>query len=90
MCGRVAAIKAIGGVADNIELDQPGFWQGSYTGPFGAEYVGPFAGVSHMMMIEDNGARDATASPRTSRSWTYPRVGEQEHQAARGNRVRVG
>jgi len=50
----VAAIKALGGKADYIELDQPGWWQGSYAGPFGAGYVGPFAGVSHMMMIEDN------------------------------------
>ena len=29
-------------------------WQGSYAGPFGPAYVGPFAGVSHMMMIESN------------------------------------
>ena len=48
----VNAIKAIGGKADYIQLDQPGFWQGRYRGPFGADYVGPFAGVSHMMMIE--------------------------------------
>ena len=59
----VAAIKAIGGKADNIELDQPGFWQGSYTGPFGADYVGPFAGVSHMMMIEDNRAPGRHGKP---------------------------
>jgi hypothetical protein len=50
----VAEIKALGGKADYIQLDQPGWWQGSYAGPFGAGYVGPFAGVSHMMMIEDN------------------------------------
>ena len=35
-------------------MDQPGWWQGAYAGPFGDDYVGPFAGVSHMMMIEDN------------------------------------
>jgi hypothetical protein len=50
----VDAIKAAGGTADYIQLDQPGPWQGAYTGPFGPEYVGPFAGVSHMMMIESN------------------------------------
>ena len=50
----VADIKALGGTADYIQLDQPGWWQDSYAGPFGAAYVGPFAGVSHMMMIEDN------------------------------------
>ena len=30
------------------------WWQGSYAGPFGPAYVGPFAGVSHMHMIESN------------------------------------
>jgi hypothetical protein len=50
----VAAIKAGGGTADYIQLDQPGPWQGSYAGPFGPAYVGPFAGISHMMMIESN------------------------------------
>jgi len=50
----VAAIKAAGGTADYIQLDQPGPWQGSYAGPFGPGYIGPFAGVSHMMMIESN------------------------------------
>jgi hypothetical protein len=50
----VAAIKALGGTADYIQLDQPGPWQGSYAGPFGPAYVGPFAGVSHMMMMESN------------------------------------
>ena len=49
----VDAVKAAGGNAQLIYLDQPGSWQGSYTGPFGADYVGPFKGVSHMMMIED-------------------------------------
>ncbi len=48
----VNAIESIGGKAYYIQLDQPGFWQGRYRGPFGADYVGPFAGVSHMMMIE--------------------------------------
>jgi len=48
----VDAIKAAGGKADYIQLDQAGPWQGSYAGPYGAGYVGPFAGVSHMMMIE--------------------------------------
>jgi hypothetical protein len=52
----VAAIKAEGGTADYIQLDQPGPWQGSYAGPWGPDYVGPFAGVSHMMMIESNPA----------------------------------
>ena len=52
----VAAINAAGGHAENIELDQPGWWQGSYAGGFGPDYVGPFAGVSHMQMIEDNPA----------------------------------
>ena len=50
----VDAIKAAGGKADYIQLDQPGWWQGSYSGPFGADYIGPFAGVSHMHMIESN------------------------------------
>jgi hypothetical protein len=50
----VDAIKAAGGKAEFIKLDQPGWWQGSYAGPFGKEYVGPFTGVSHMMMIESN------------------------------------
>lgn len=49
---QVNAIKAIGGKADYIQLDQPGPWQGRYRGPWGPNYVGPFAGVSHMMMIE--------------------------------------
>src|SRR6266498_3637487 len=49
----VAAIKALGGTADYIKLDEEGWWQGKYAGPYGAGYVGPFAGVSHMMMIED-------------------------------------
>jgi hypothetical protein len=52
----VTAIKAIGGKAEYIELDEPGWWQGSYRGPFGIDYVGPFRGISHMMMIEDNPA----------------------------------
>src|SRR5262249_7632135 len=43
----VAAIKALGGTADYIELDQPGPWQGSYAGGYGPDYTGPFAGVSH-------------------------------------------
>jgi hypothetical protein len=43
----VAAIKAEGGTADYIQLDQPGPWQGSYAGPWGPDYVGPFAGVSY-------------------------------------------
>jgi hypothetical protein len=58
----VAAINAAGGKDENIELDQAGWWQGSYAGPFGADYVGPFAGVSHMMMIEDNPAPDGKAT----------------------------
>jgi hypothetical protein len=58
----VAAIKAAGGTADYIELDQAGPWQGSYAGPYGAGYTGPFAGVSHMMMIEDNPAPDGKAT----------------------------
>lgn len=56
-CGNsVDAINAAGGDAIYIELDQPGFWQGDYAGPYGPDYVGPFRGVSHMMMIEDNPA----------------------------------
>ena len=51
-------INAAGGKADYIKLDEAGWWQGAYAGPFGAGYVGPFAGVSHMMMIEDNPAPD--------------------------------
>ena len=50
----VDAVKAAGGKADYIQLDQAGWWQGSYAGPFGPDYVGPFAGVSHMHMIESN------------------------------------
>jgi hypothetical protein len=50
----VEAVNAAGGKADYIKLDQAGWWQGSYAGPFGPDYVGPFAGVSHMMMIESN------------------------------------
>jgi hypothetical protein len=50
----VDAIKAAGGKAEYVQLDQPGWWQGSYAGPYGPDYVGPFAGVSHMMMIESN------------------------------------
>jgi len=53
----VDAIKALGGTADYIQLDQPGPWQGSYQGPFGNDYVGPFRGVSHMMMIETSNLR---------------------------------
>jgi hypothetical protein len=52
----VAEIRAAGGVADFIQLDEAGPHQGKYTGPFGAAYVGPFAGVGHMMMIESNPA----------------------------------
>jgi hypothetical protein len=48
----VADIKALGGTADYIKLDEAGPWQGKYNGPYGVDYVGPFAGVSHMMMIE--------------------------------------
>jgi hypothetical protein len=58
----VKAINAAGGKAENIELDQPGWWQGSYAGPFGDAYVGPFRGVSHMMMIEDNPAPNGKAT----------------------------
>jgi len=54
----VDEIKAIGGKADYIQLDEPGFWQGNYRGPFGPDYVGPFRGTSHMAMIEDNPAPD--------------------------------
>jgi len=50
----VDAINAAGGKAEYVQLDQPGWWQGSYAGPYGPDYVGPFAGVSHMMMIESN------------------------------------
>ena len=50
------AVKAVGGKADYIQLDQPGFWQGNYRGRYGPAYVGPFRGTSHMAMIEDNPA----------------------------------
>ena len=50
----VVAINAAGGDAEYVKLDEPGWWQGSYAGPFGAAYVGPFAGTSHMHMIESN------------------------------------
>jgi hypothetical protein len=55
-------INAAGGDAEYIKLDEAGWWQGSYAGPFGNDYVGPFAGVSHMMMIEDNPAPDGRAT----------------------------
>jgi hypothetical protein len=48
------AIKAAGGNAEIIDLNEAGWWQGNYVGPFGDQYVGPFAGTTHMMMIEDN------------------------------------
>ena len=87
----VADIKAVGGKADNIELDQPGFWQGKYTGPYGADYVGPFAGVSHMMMIEDNpGAgtpRKAYEHPGHGR---HPGVGEARTSRRRGRPSATG
>jgi hypothetical protein len=47
-------IAAAGGKSEYIKVDQPGWWQGKYKGPYGTAYVGPFAGVSHMMMIESN------------------------------------
>ncbi len=53
----VGEIKALGGTADYIQLDQPGPWQGDYQGPYGFDYVGPFRGVSHMMMIETSNLR---------------------------------
>jgi hypothetical protein len=58
----VDAINDAGGDAMYIQLDQPGFWQGDYAGLYGPDYVGPFAGVSHMMMIEDNPAPDGRAT----------------------------
>ena len=58
----VDAINAAGGDAMYIQLDQDGFWQGGYAGPFGDEYVGPFRGVSHMAMIEDNPAPNGQAT----------------------------
>ena len=87
MCQQsVDAIKAIGGKAEYIELDEPGWWQGSYSGPFGIDYVGPFRGISHMMMIEDNPAPGkkgkkgkATQPPGHGRD---AGVGGQEHQGA--------
>lgn len=59
----VDAIKAVGGKADYIQLDEAGWWQGGYRGPFGTGYTGPFAGVSHMMMIEDNPAPGRNGKP---------------------------
>jgi hypothetical protein len=58
----VAAINAAGGNAEYLKLDEAGWWQGGYAGPFGDAYVGPFRGVSHMMMIEDNPAPDGRAT----------------------------
>ncbi len=60
----VNAIKAVGGKAEYIQLDEAGWWQGSYSRwLFGNDYVGPFAGVSHMMMIEDNPAPGRDGKP---------------------------
>ena len=58
----VDAIKAAGGNAQLIQFDQPGPWQGSYSGPFGADYVGPLKGIGHMMMIEDNASPTGQAT----------------------------
>jgi len=58
----VAAIKAEGGTADYIQLDQPGSWQGSYAGPFGDAYHGPWTNVSHMAMIESDPGADGRAT----------------------------
>jgi len=58
----VAAIKAEGGTADYIQLDQPGSWQGSYAGPFGDAYHGPWTNVSHMAMIESDPGFDGRAT----------------------------
>jgi len=58
----VNQINAAGGRASYIELDQPGWWQGSYAGPFGNDYVGPLANVTHMMMIESNPSPSGEAS----------------------------
>jgi hypothetical protein len=56
------AIADAGGIAEIIDLAEPGWWQGGYAGPFGDEYVGPFAGVTHMAMIEDNPGPDGKAT----------------------------
>jgi hypothetical protein len=60
----VAAIKAEGGTADYIQLDQDGPWNenNGYSGPFGDAYHGPFAGVSHMAMIESDPGFDGRPS----------------------------
>jgi len=58
----VTDINAAGGNAEYVKLDEAGWWQGAYAGPFGPDYVGPFRGVSHMMMIEDNPAPDGRAT----------------------------
>ncbi|MGH8503152.1 MAG: hypothetical protein ACREVE_11905 [Gammaproteobacteria bacterium] len=58
----VNAINAAGGKAKFIDLDEPGWWQGSYTGPWGKEYVGPFAGTAHMLMLESNPSPTGQAS----------------------------
>src|SRR5690606_28079735 len=55
-------INAAGGKAEFIKLDEPGWWQGSYTGPYEKDYVGPFTGVSHMMMMESNPAPNGKAT----------------------------
>ena len=58
----VDAINTAGGTAEYIRLDEAGWWQGDYTGPFGPDYVGPFRGTSHMAMIEDNPAPNGKAT----------------------------
>ena len=84
----VADIKALGGKADYIELDQPGSWQGKYKGPFGPDYVGPFAGVSHMMMIEGNPAPTRDKAYEPPGHGRHAGLDEQEHQESEVDRVR--
>ena len=37
----VDAIAAAGGNSEFIKVDQPGWWQGKYSGPYGKAYVVP-------------------------------------------------
>ena len=87
----VDAIKAAGGKADYIQLDQPGVWQGKYTGPFGP---GLRRSLRRRLPHDDDREQpgpDAQARKATNLQvmdvmleWT-----EQEHQDPRVDRVRL-
>ncbi len=85
----VNAIKAVGGKAEYIQLDEAGWWQGSYRGPSVTTTSGPFAGVSHMMMIEDNPAPGRNGKPTNLRGHGRdPRMVEEKHQKPKDSRLR--